>query len=421
MIIFGETHEPALHSMKTSDLTSETYTALSANKVRSGLTMLGIIIGISSVIVMISIGTGAQGSIESSIQSLGSNLIQVYPGASRNIGFGAASARGSSQTLLLTDAEAILSEVQSVSAVSPELSGRYQVTAKGTNTNTSVVGVTSSYTSVRNVAVAEGTFISETNVASASKVAVLGPTTRDDLFGEGASAVGQTIRINKLEFKVIGVTEAKGGSGFSNQDDMIYIPVTSAQRFLFGGKYVTSISIQASDAESMDYVEQDVTSLLLARHGISDPTQADFSIMNQEDIISTASSVTETFTLLLAAVAGISLVVGGIGIMNMMLTTVTERTREIGLRKAIGAKRSDISMQFLAEAVALTLVSGVIGTALGAAIAFIIAATDVLQTDVSLSSVLLAFGVAAGIGIVFGYYPARRAAGLSPIEALRYE
>ncbi|MDP2705525.1 MAG: ABC transporter permease [Patescibacteria group bacterium] len=407
--------------MKFSDILGETYTALSGNKVRSGLTMLGIVIGISSVITMVAIGTGAQGTIQSSIQSLGSNLIQISPGAQRTIGFGASTGRGSAQTLTLEDAEAILSEVSSVNAISPEVSSRYQVTAKGTNTNTSVVGVTSSYPAVRNVAIAEGSFISDTHNASGSKVAVIGPTVSDDLFGEGASVIGQTIRINQLQFKIVGVTETKGGSGFTNQDDQIYIPLITAQRYLTGDKYVTSINVQAADADVMKQVAQDITDLLLMRHKISDSTQADFSILNQEDIISTASSITQTFTILLAAVAGISLLVGGIGIMNMMLTTVTERTREIGLRKAIGAKRRDISLQFLAEAIMLTFVGGFVGVVLGWGISFTITALGLIQTEVSIFSILLAFGVSAVIGIVFGYYPARRAAALNPIEALRYE
>jgi putative ABC transport system permease protein len=233
--------------------------------------------------------------------------------------------------------------------------------------------------------------------------------------------VGQTIRIKSIEFKVIGVTTVKGGSGFGSQDDMIFIPISTAQRFLAGDTYVTTISVQAADASTMTDMQTAITTLLLDRHHISDPTAADFSTLNQADIVATASSVTQTFTILLSAVAGISLVVGGIGIMNMMLTTVTERTKEIGLRKAIGAKKNDISMQFLVEAVTLTFLGGVIGVALGWSIAYAMTYFNILQTSVSLTSVLLAFGVSAAIGIVFGYYPARRAASLNPIQALRYE
>lgn len=411
--------------MKIEDILHETYTALSANKVRSGLTVLGIVIGISSVIALTAIGQGAQQSIQSNIQSLGSNLIQVMPGAQRGPGgFGVNSGRGASRTLLLEDADAIGKEVASVQAVAPEVSSRYQVTAKGTNTNTSVVGVTSSYPQVRNVQIDAGVFISDQSVSAASKVAVLGPTVVTDLFGEGTdplSAIGQSIRINKLEFKVIGVTKAKGGSGFTNQDDMIYIPIASAQRYLSGGRYVTSVSVQAMSAGAMTQIQDDVTTLLLTRHHLSDSSQADFTVLNQNDLISAVSSVAQTFTLLLAAIAGISLLVGGIGIMNMMLTTVTERTKEIGLRKAIGATNRDISLQFLAEAVALTVVGGLIGVALGASGSYLVTALGILQTHVSFASVALAFGVSALIGVVFGYYPARRAASLNPIEALRYE
>jgi putative ABC transport system permease protein len=407
--------------MKISEIFKETYTALSANKVRSGLTILGIVIGISSVIALVSIGQGAQSSIQSSIQSLGSNLLQVMPGAQRAAGgFGVNAGRGSARTLTEDDANAIAREIDNI-VVAPEISGRYQITAKGTNTNTSVVGVTSSYPAVRNVAVENGSFISDSHNISGAKVSVIGPTVQTDLFGDGVSAIGQAIRINKLEFKVIGVTKAKGGSGFTNQDDMIYVPLTSAERYLSGSKYVTAISVQAADSESMAQVQQDITDLLLARHHISDSTQADFSILNQNDLISTVSNVTQTFTLLLAAIAGISLIVGGIGIMNMMLTTVTERTREIGLRKAIGATKRDISRQFLVEAVALTLIGGSVGTAIGAAGSYAVSALGILQTSVSLSSILLAFGVSAAIGIIFGWYPARRAASLNPIDALRYE
>jgi len=407
--------------MTIADIFEETYEALSANKARSGLTILGIVIGIGSVIAMVSIGQGAQGTIQSNIESIGSNLIMVMPGVQRGLGFEVSQGRGSARSLTQGDADAIASEVILAKAVAPELSSRYQITSRGKNTNTQVDGTVPAYPSVRNVAIDTGTFITEQNLRSLSKVAVLGPTTRDDLFGDGVDPIGQTIRINKIEFKVIGVTESKGGSGFGSRDDMIFVPLTTAQKFLAGDDYVTTINVQAQDADSMTSVQQQISDLLLARHNVSDPTLADFNIMNQSDIVAAASSVTQTFTALLAAVAGISLLVGGIGIMNMMLTTVTERTREIGLRKAIGAKKKDISFQFLAEAVGLTFLGGVVGVLAGWLTAFAFSYFDIIQTKVSISSVLLAFGVSALIGVVFGYYPARRAAGLNPIEALRYE
>ncbi len=407
--------------MTTADILEETYTALSVNKVRSGLTVLGIVIGISSVIAMVSIGQGAQSSIEASIQSIGSNLVIVTPGAARGAGITVSAGRGSARTLTLADATALVSEVIDALAVAPEVTGRYQVTARGTNTNTQVTGTVPEYPTVRNVEVEEGSFITEQNMRSGSKVAVLGPTTRDDLFGVGAEGVGQTIRINKIEFKVIGVTKAKGGSGFNNPDDALFIPLSTAQRFLSGNEYVTSISVSAKDAIVTSSVQQEITDILLIRHKISDPAQADFGTLNQADIIATASSVTNTFTILLSAVAGISLLVGGIGIMNMMLTTVTERTREIGLRKAIGARARDINLQFLAEAIMLTLIGGTIGIMLGWFVSFGVSYFGILQTKVSVSSIALAFGVSALIGIVFGYYPARRASRMSPIDALRYE
>jgi putative ABC transport system permease protein len=405
--------------MKIMDLFEEIFFALFANKARSGLTILGIVIGVGSVIAMIAIGQGSQSSIQSNIQSLGSNLVQVMPGMQKSSGV--SSGWGSSQTLTLEDAEAIAAEISLANAVAPEISSRYQVTAKGTNTNTQVVGTVSAYPGVRNVEIDLGSFISDQNVKSLSKVAVLGSGARDDLFGEGAEPVGQTIRIRGIEFKVIGVTKTKGGSGFGSQDDMIFIPLASAQKFLVGKSYVSTINIQAKDAESMAALQEEVTSLLLARHNISDPDSADFRIMNQADIVSSASTITDTLTLLLGSIAGISLVVGGIGIMNMMLTNVTERTREIGLRKAIGARRGDISKQFLVEAMMLTLIGGVVGIFLGWLASLGVEKFGGVSTAVSSTSIALAFGVSAAIGIIFGYYPARRAAKLNPIQALRYE
>ncbi|HTK04065.1 MAG TPA: ABC transporter permease [Candidatus Eisenbacteria bacterium] len=407
--------------MTTLDLMEETFSALFVNKVRSGLTVLGIVIGIGSVIAMIAIGQGAQGAIQSNIQSLGSNLVMVMPGFQRGPGVQISQGRGSATSLTQDDADAIAAEIPEAKLVSPELSGRYQVTAKGTNTNTQVLGVVPAYPEVRNVKIGSGDFITEQHQKSASKVAVLGPTVVTDLFGEGVDPVGQTIRIKRMDFKVVGVTQAKGGSGFNNQDDVIFVPLATAQRFLAGNDRVSTIAVQATDAAAMAPLQESISALLMDRHKIVDPAQADFNVLNQADIVATASSIANTFTILLGSVAGISLIVGGIGIMNMMLTTVTERTREIGLRKAIGGKRRDINLQFLAEATLLTFVGGIMGVLLGWLIAVIISRFGGIATKVSPSSVLLAFGVSAAIGIIFGYYPARRAGGLNPIEALRYE
>jgi putative ABC transport system permease protein len=407
--------------MKTSDLIQETFSALLSNKARSGLTVLGIVIGIGSVIAMVSIGQGTQSSITSSIESLGSNLVMITPGAQKARGYQVSAGRGSSQTLTKEDAEAIAQQISLAQAVAPELSNRYQITAKGTNTNTSVDGVTSAYLSVKNVQIDSGSFISDQNNQSMAKVAVLGPTASSDLFGDGVNPIGQEIRIKQIIFKVIGVTVAKGGTGFGSQDNMIFIPLTSAQKFLVGKDYLSTINVQAVDQNSMADLQTQITNLLLERHKISDPTLADFSVMNQSDMVASASSIANTLTLLLGSIAGISLIVGGIGIMNMMLTTVTERTREIGLRKAIGAKKKDITMQFLAEAIMLTLIGGILGILLGWAASILIAKFGSMTTTVSLPYVLLSFGVSGAIGIIFGYYPARRAASLNPIEALRYE
>lgn len=407
--------------MKITDLFEQTFSSLLANKARSGLTVLGIVIGIGSVITMVSIGQGASGSITSSIESLGSNLLIVMPGFQRGVGQQVSAGRGNAQTLTLADADAIKSQVSGVVEVAPQYSTRVQVTAKGTNTNTSVNGVTAAYSSVRNVEVEQGSFITEEQNDSMAKVAVLGPTTATDLFGEDTDPIGQTVRIKNLDFKVIGITAAKGGSGFSNQDDAIYIPLGTALHYIAGNTKISNVSVQGESQEMLDQIETDITALLLERHKITDSANADFQIMNQADIVASASSIGGTLTILLASIAGISLLVGGIGIMNMMLTTVTERTREIGLRKAVGAKKSDITVQFLAEAVTLTFVGGVIGVALGWAASLAIQNFGGVTTQISLLSVIIAFGVSAAIGIIFGYYPAWRAAKLNPITALRYE
>jgi putative ABC transport system permease protein len=401
------------------DLFKETFWSLSGNKARSGLTILGIVIGIASVIAMIAIGQGAQNTIEANIEAIGSNLIIITPGFQR--GTAVSQGRGSAQTLTLEDANAIKSEVQSIKAVAPEVSRRYQITAKGKNTNTQVIGTTQDYLVARNIKMNIGSFFSDQQIKSSSKVAIVGSTARDDLFGANANPVGQSMRIRNVDFEVIGVTETKGGTGFSNPDDAVYVPLSSAQHFLSGDNFLSDISIAAQDQDSMAAVQEQVSNLLLKKHNISDPLSADFNIINQNDIIATATSITNTFTILLSSIAGISLLVGGIGIMNMMLTTVTERTREIGLRKAVGIRKIYINLQFLAEAIVLTFLGGAVGIILGWILSLAISSFANLTTNISPFAVFLAFGVSAGVGIIFGFYPARRAANLNPIVALRYE
>jgi len=401
------------------DLLRETIRSLATNKARSSLTILGIVIGIASVITMVAIGQGAKSTIESNIEAIGSNLIVVMPGSQR-VG-GISQGAGSSQTLTLEDTDAIKNQVQNVKAVAPEISRRYQITAKGTNTNTEVVGTVKDYLAVRNMKMNIGSFFTNQQIKSSVKAAVIGPTARDDLFGTNVNPVGQSIKIRNVDFQIIGVTEAKGGSGFNNPDSNVFVPLATAQHFLSGNNYLSNISIAAVDQASMASVQDQISELLLARHKISDPTQADFRIMNQNDIIATASSVTNTFTILLSSIAGISLLVGGIGIMNMMLTNVIERTREIGLRKAVGIRKSYINLQFLSEAVVLTFFGGAVGIFVGWLASLAISQFAGLTTQISFSAILLAFGVSAAVGIIFGFYPARRAANLNPVEALRYE
>jgi putative ABC transport system permease protein len=398
----------------------EAINTLTLNKLRTGLAVLGIIIGIGSVIALISLGQGSQLSVQNQIQSLGANLLTVIPGG-QNTG-AVRGAAGGGTTLTLDDAKAIGSSpsVPDIDAVSPELSRRAQVTAGRNNTNTSIIGVYPAYMAIHKVQIASGTFIAQRDVDALNKVAVVGPQVVTDLFN-GADPTGQQIRVNNQLFRIIGVTVSKGGTGFNNQDDVIYVPLSVAQEELFGVTYLSSISVEAKSQDVMTPAENEIGYLLLARHKFNDPSQADFSIFSQNDILNTASQVTGTFTALLGGIAAISLLVGGIGIMNIMLVTVTERTREIGLRKALGAKKNIIIAQFLIEATLLTIIGGFIGMLIGVGISYGLSLTVGIPFAISVNSIALAIGVSGAIGILFGWYPARKAANLQPIEALRYE
>ena len=405
--------------MDFQELLASSFEALLLNKVRTILAGLGIVIGIGAVIALVSLGQASQQSVQNSIQGLGANLLTISPGSQRTGsvqgGF------GSSQTLTLDDANAIeTAHFSSVSKVSPVVSRRSQVTAGRNNTNTSITGATANYLEVHNVTMSSGTFITDQDVQGIRNVAVVGPQVVSDLFG-GGDPTGQTIRINKIPFTIIGITVSKGGTGFGNQDDIVFIPISTAQKTVFGIDYINNISLSAASADSITQAENDAGYLLLQRHKIKDPTQADFSMFSQSDILSTVSSVTGTFTALLAGIAAISLLVGGIGIMNIMLVTVIERTREIGLRKALGAKDNTVVTQFLIESIILTIGGGIVGMILGIFLSFVISLVINLPFTISIYSIFLAIGVSGAIGILFGWYPAKKAADLSPIEALRYE
>lgn len=408
-------------AMEIIEIFEEALITLRVNKMRTVLAVLGIVIGIGSVIALISLGQSSQKSVTDQIESLGSNLLTISPGSS-NTG-NVRGAVGGGTTLTYDDAKAIESSalITTVAKVSAELSKRSQVTTGENNTNTQIYGVTPVYSEVKKIEVVNGSFISERDVSSMTKVAVLGPQAAIDLFGEDTNPIGKTVRIEGKAFKVVGVTVEKGGSGMGSADDVIYVPLTTAQKILYGQNYLSSISIEAKNADVMVAAQDEVGYFLLDRHNITDPSKADFRIMNQSDILSTASSITSTFTSLLSGIAAISLLVGGIGIMNIMLVTVTERTREVGLRKALGAKKKTIITQFLTEAIILTFGGGVLGIALGVLISYILSKTMGLPFTISIGAVALAIIVSGAIGIIFGWYPAKKASDLEPIEALRYE
>jgi len=403
-------------------------TALTAHKMRSALTVLGIVIGVAAVISLVSIGRGSQASVTSRIESLGSNLLFVYPGATSQ--GGVRGAQGSAATLTLEDAAALAdpSLAPSVAAVAPQAQTSAQVAVQGQNTNAQVLGVTPEYQFVRNYEVAAGAFISLADMQNSSPVAVLGSQVVQTLFAQ-TSPVGQAIKIRGGQYTVIGVLQSKGGTGFGSVDNVVLIPITtmqyrlSAQRTATGDLSVQVINVQVVNASEMDAASQQIAYILRERHRIVG--QDDFTISSQQDILQTLQETTQVWVVFLGIIASISLLVGGIGIMNIMLVSVTERTREIGLRKAVGAKRQDILLQFLVESALLSLGGGMIGVLVGVGVSRFASGLSLggqtIQTVISPDIALLAVAVAAAIGILFGLYPAYRAARLNPIEALRYE
>ncbi|MFB3894849.1 MAG: ABC transporter permease [bacterium] len=396
------------------------YHALGRNRTRTALTMLGIIIGVASVIIMVGVGQGAKKSIESQIASMGTNMIVVMPGSMKSggmrMGF------GSVQTLVPADVDAILRECPSVLYASPMASSAAQVVYKNQNWNTSLNGVSPLFLSIRDWQLSSGTVFTENDIKSASKVCILGYDVASSLFGTNESPIGKNIRIQKIPFRVIGLLVARGKSGMGrSQDDVILVPYTTLMKRILNQSYISLAFVSAVSQDQMKQAQSEITSLLRRRHRIKADGEDDFSMGSQQDITQMATSTSTVLTILLGSVASISLLVGGIGIMNIMLVSVRERTREIGIRMAVGAKNRDIMLQFLIESIVLSAIGGFIGIILGISGASLISRFAQLTTVISPISIVVAIGFSAGIGIFFGFYPARTAAKLNPIDALRYE
>ncbi len=402
--------------------------ALRANKMRSVLTMLGIVIGVATVVALLSIGKGATASITSSIQSNGSNLLTVSPGKQQS---GPAGAGGGSQQasyLYYSDYQLLQRSLEdNVAAIVPSYQSSYLVKYGDESFNVNVTGVTKDYQETNSYEVANGRFISDGDNKSESLVAVLGSQTAEDLFG-GLNPVGKTISVKGVKFEVVGVLESKGSSGFGSSDDAVFIPLDAGYNKLFGStamyndkRIVNSISVSVTTTEAMDTVSAQIEFLIRRAHKLTSSDELDFNVLSQSDLLSTLTSVTQTLTVFLGAIAGISLLVGGIGIMNIMLVSVTERTKEIGLRKAVGATKNQILTQFLIETVTLSLLGGIIGILFGIGLAALVTLSGALTAVITYDSILLAFTFALAIGVFFGLYPAYRAANLHPMVALRYE
>ena len=401
---------------------SEAWHAMSANRLRTFLTMLGMVIGVGAVVLMMAIGEGAQQSIKRSIDSMGSNLFVILSGSSSTSG--SRSASGNSSALNMNDATAI-GDLEDIGAFAPISVGNAQIIYAGNNSNTPIVGTTPSYFSIRRWDVESGELFSDADVRSANRVALVGKTVVENLFGDDIDPIGKTIRIKKSPFLIVGVLEGKGQSfDGRDQDDTIIVPITTAQRKLFGNQIPGSVRMIMAQAKSEKYMgvaEDAINDLVRQRHNIRENTESDFSVRNLTAMAKTASDTAKTMSMLLGAIASISLLVGGIGIMNIMLVSVTERTREIGIRMAIGAREKDILLQFLLEACVISIVGCVIGVGLGLGGALLVKKMVGAEILISMQSIVLAFSVAASVGVFFGYYPASKAAKLHPIEALRYQ